>query len=510
MRHDAICINQYDDAEKSEQVKKMHFRYACTSHLIVWVGEASEDSDLGMQTLRQIGEELRDGPLFEVDLANVSLIKDPPEAIEEFDPKPWIALNRLFQRAWFERVIQEICMPDEEMSFVCGRESVPWESVSRASHAVQRYRWGIQRTYVLFDGGYTYNNMDRPVNLVRWFWKNRNAVAESQSALMTNLWGFRSRKCGDPRDKVYAILGICKDLRTKDITVDYTYSVAQVYGEIAKFLIMRDCKLRTLSACQMYGMNVEAPSWAPDWSIDARFRPKRPILNWDHAESLRPAFNASGNSSAHVQISEDICLLTTRGFICATISDPGTHIGNDADFVENPVSQARMFSLFNEWWPLAEKCTLEATVAGERRIDAFWRTLITDMTLRSQKATQGIEGAQFRLWMRKTNRSAFELQDLDIPDGTYQWMEFTASFEQATTNRRFFVTREGYMGLGPRDMDIGDVVCVLLGSLVPFALRAVQDHHILLGECYCHRVMEGEAVRGLDNGEIELQDFVIR
>ena len=101
---DAICINQYNDAEKSEQVKKMHFIYACTSHLVVWVGEASEDSDLGMKTLRQIGEELKDGPLWEADLANVSLVQDLPEAIEEFDPKPWVALNRLFRRPWFERV----------------------------------------------------------------------------------------------------------------------------------------------------------------------------------------------------------------------------------------------------------------------------------------------------------------------------------------------------------------------------------------------------------------------
>lgn len=101
---DAICINQRDDAEKSEQVKKMQFIYARTSHLVVWVGEESEDSDLGMRTLEQIGEELKEVPTWEVDLANVSLIRNMPEAIESFDPKPWVALSRLFQRPWFQRV----------------------------------------------------------------------------------------------------------------------------------------------------------------------------------------------------------------------------------------------------------------------------------------------------------------------------------------------------------------------------------------------------------------------
>ena len=113
---DAICINQSDDAEKSEQVKKMRLIYARTSHLIIWVGEASEDSDLGMRTLKHIGEELKEGPSWEADLANVSLIRDMPEAIESFDPKPWVAINRLFRRSWFERIWVLCSQPVDQAS----------------------------------------------------------------------------------------------------------------------------------------------------------------------------------------------------------------------------------------------------------------------------------------------------------------------------------------------------------------------------------------------------------
>ena len=60
---DAICINQKDDAEKAVQVRQMQLIYARTSHLVIWVGEASEDSDLGMETLKQVGEELKRGQL---------------------------------------------------------------------------------------------------------------------------------------------------------------------------------------------------------------------------------------------------------------------------------------------------------------------------------------------------------------------------------------------------------------------------------------------------------------
>ena len=101
---DAICINQKDDAEKSVQVQQMQLIYARTSHLVIWVGEASEDSDLGMETLRQVGEELKEGSYWDLDLANVSLIKKLPQEGSAFDTKSWVAANRLFRRNWFERV----------------------------------------------------------------------------------------------------------------------------------------------------------------------------------------------------------------------------------------------------------------------------------------------------------------------------------------------------------------------------------------------------------------------
>ena len=103
---DAVCINQEDRVEKAAQVGRMEVIYARTSHLFIWVGEASEaeDSDLGMETLRQVGEELKADSLWSVDLANVSSIRDSLRNVKDFNPKPWVAVNRLFRRDWFERV----------------------------------------------------------------------------------------------------------------------------------------------------------------------------------------------------------------------------------------------------------------------------------------------------------------------------------------------------------------------------------------------------------------------
>ena len=79
----------------------------------------------------------------------------------------------------------------------------------------------------------------------------------------------------------------------------------------------------------------------------------------------------------------------------------------------------------------------------------------------------------------------------------------------------FFVTEHGQMGLGPRLMRQRDLVCVLLGSGVPFVLREVSGGgsgdgwYELVGECYCHGIMDGEAVRELKEGRIALRDFEV-
>ena len=102
---DALSINQSDVIEKTQQVRQMHLTYARTHHLIVWIGERSEDSDMAMQAMRRIGREQEGKDTWDMDTAHPSsMVKEALAADESFDPKPWVALNRLFRRPWFERI----------------------------------------------------------------------------------------------------------------------------------------------------------------------------------------------------------------------------------------------------------------------------------------------------------------------------------------------------------------------------------------------------------------------
>ena len=80
----------------------------------------------------------------------------------------------------------------------------------------------------------------------------------------------------------------------------------------------------------------------------------------------------------------------------------------------------------------------------------------------------------------------------------------------AWRNRRFFVTKEGTMGLGPRIMEVGDIVVVLFGSHFPVILRPHGSYHEFIGVSFVQGIMEGEAVskHDADGGKDEV--FVLR
>jgi len=63
------------------------------------------------------------------------------------------------------------------------------------------------------------------------------------------------------------------------------------------------------------------------------------------------------------------------------------------------------------------------------------------------------------------------------------------------------------MGIGSRKMQTGDEVCVLFGGEVLFILRSVLDHYWLVGECYVHGLMQGEAMEQWKAGKLKDQWF---
>lgn len=66
------------------------------------------------------------------------------------------------------------------------------------------------------------------------------------------------------------------------------------------------------------------------------------------------------------------------------------------------------------------------------------------------------------------------------------------------------------MGLGPGDVEAGDVVCVVRGSRVPVVLRPVagkESVYRLVGDCYVHGIMDGEFANSASRCDVKTLDI---
>jgi hypothetical protein len=80
---DAVCINQADEKEKEHQIQFMPIIYAKASRVIVWLGEAKDDSDQAVESIR-LGSEKSVNP------SNTGPFQQP--------------ILQLLKRPWFHRI----------------------------------------------------------------------------------------------------------------------------------------------------------------------------------------------------------------------------------------------------------------------------------------------------------------------------------------------------------------------------------------------------------------------
>ncbi|KAG8531870.1 uncharacterized protein KY384_003506 [Bacidia gigantensis] len=75
---------------------------------------------------------------------------------------------------------------------------------------------------------------------------------------------------------------------------------------------------------------------------------------------------------------------------------------------------------------------------------------------------------------------------------------FWYDFVRVARNRRFCVTKQGYIGWVPSSAKEGDRICLLLGGQVPYVVRPHKKRKgewQFLGEAYVHGIMRGEAMQ---------------
>jgi hypothetical protein len=510
---DAICIDQENISERNEQVQLMSMIYERADKVLSYLGEDDDDSDIGMDFILEDSTWMttsQNRP--SVGLGSGVTSSPQQKAVDGILERPY------FERVW---ILQEVrCARTVEV--VLGCRSVDWNAFSSAVFYVD-----INKK-LYFRSRYH----GKPPTVVFYREKSR---AEQPETLLQYLNDTRHCKATDPRDKVFGLLGLSPEGRERDLTPDYSVSTHDLFVSTAIFFVTRDRNLDMLCHCQQNALplnssdaNLNLPSWVPDWS---QYRTSR-VLGYPRSRSKRPYYKAALGCPASVSFSPDHTIMTVAGKRVDQIADVGA-------LYEMGTKDA--IGTLRQWRDLAgidaAKTDGQADDQNDRVMTAFLETLIASplysagnplirlhappwlaVTFGDGAGSGGGAESQSQPQTREVEDGQEQNRSPETPPQTFSpslpSTESSAAtifqdfVNKACHGRRFFVTQTGQMGLGPAEVKRGDTVVVLLGGQVPFLLSEVEGEtrFMLVGECYVHGLMGGEA---MGDGDAEICEFKI-
>ena len=138
---DAICINQADTEERSEQVSRMRDIYESAWQVVIWLGREADNSELAFAALSSFASFSRtDTPLgvfarepWQFDARPLFLITSVYEM--PLRRSVYEALFFLFTRPYWQRlwVLQEVAMARSDAPVLCGSSCITWRDIHDAS-----------------------------------------------------------------------------------------------------------------------------------------------------------------------------------------------------------------------------------------------------------------------------------------------------------------------------------------------------------------------------------------
>ena len=307
---DAICIDQHDSTERAQQVRNMLRIFEKAETVLAWMGELRVNDlpylafikrDIMRQEVSAF--ESIQGKVHQVEC--LIALENLQDRLRRFTRTPW------FNRTWIRQEVfaaenivlhfedfkmafdfqSEIfwqwlrCDPAYLLSGVrapLGQGMIP-EAVEVLEHASVSKWSGIGPQFLIMAKHFRHHGTD-----------NKNYTAP-QAKISYSLHWLRTLQEGtafevtDPRDRVYALLGIIASPSTrfyvaapkhgngvtngtapKDFPVDYDKSVSAVYQDVMRYLITIERNLDCLCVFQDRRKQAfDMPSWVLDWRDDS-------------------------------------------------------------------------------------------------------------------------------------------------------------------------------------------------------------------------------------------------
>ena len=528
---DALCINQQDLAERSNQISQMAFLFHKARRVIFWLGEGDPGSQIVMRLARHL-HDFEGGNLIscgESIMYILALTFGVPRVkanlsnglfhywnIHKFEN--WTYIDRMAERELFRRswVLQEGALA-RNLVVQCGNETIPWDALFRAVSL----RYSIDRrardSPTISQG---WSAMQAIENL-------RQLVATRQRPpdLLELLWACRNYRSTDPRDRIFALLGVSNLLyghgpeQQLGFDIDYSRSVRDTFTSFTASMIAKYRDLRVLATRRPNrGYDDRGlGSWCPGWSsldggVSLLYRQRQWSENMVHYRAsgdTMPPFGAPGEKPVLDHAVTTGCLVL-HGFKLDSIAAVKHSHHFDSD-------NTRLYA-WHHWavWLREREWTETPQSRNEvdpQRQDAFWRTVIADADANGNRHPVYLR-AQFQAWYQEIVDGFKTSNDFTVETSVdeEEYRDFLSRMRQVTKGRSLFETSEyGFLGIGDQDysaeqggpqLQPGDIIAILYGGPLPVLLRERGSlangtpTYELIGDafCYVHGAVDGEAM----------------
>jgi hypothetical protein len=315
------------------------------------------------------------------------------------------------------------------------------------------------------------------------------------------------------RDVIYALLHLANDAAIWRIYADYSRTVLDVYADFVDYCLLKESSLDII--CRKWA------HWPPE--LNEKSVPQCPswvgLVHTSHGTPLGSIVRIDGEPLV-CKPSEKVYNASRGNVMQAKIM---FHQHEEREPDQDPRRENPRFSglLIAKGIKLGRLSAvssrvIEGTIAEDGLKILGWKGRlehgVPDQLWRTLVANRGPHSKAAPPWYRRACALALPKASAEGDLSTSKLLanktqpatviEFLKRVQAVVWSRRFFrCTGETEMvGFGPRTTMEGDIVCILFGCSVPVILRVVREDghetHQLIGECYVHGYMEGEAFAG--------------
>ncbi|KAE9369166.1 HET-domain-containing protein [Stipitochalara longipes BDJ] len=560
---DQLCINQDDDTEKIQQILLMRQIYSSATRVLVWLGPDEGNGSIALRLLEQIGKlETNNLHERAVSASWMAANGLPPRGDRAWFSLLNFWRRRWFRRAWVvqEFVLAKealmICGKTQLswQALISGHEKMfqyallDWGTYDDPNIEDEKNEaWsGTLSLRVMLDTKNSTKVGSTISNIVRSFSERDETGLEE---LQIGSWGkfpgvkelvmqlreipeatgpvtqwlsqfidsftpednkirlplcdllqlYGKSEATDPRDRLFAFLGLAIDGDENALRPNYDESVESIFLRYANHFVRSGNGIKVLhQSSGLSNRTLSLPTWVPDWTQSELFE-NRPA---NQIASTGLFYKAAADTTPKVRCTENENEIVTSAVHVGIISRTSVnHPGN-------PPSSEDWFFKLEHYFEEVDTFILNrgSYVTGEPLFDVQWKTLIGNSSNDTGFGAPEEYGQQYHVCRNIIGTLNLEkpIPRADEMNGYFKRLfMFMITYKVCETDT-------GYVGMVPIDTEVGNSVYIFAGGPLPFILRPnkeVQSKYQVVGGCYIHGVMKGELV---NSGRWEEEDIILQ